>query len=217
MQVEPVVLSGPTLRLEPALLEHAPALWRALGSEVFRHTLEWPRDATLEAFEEWLAGSIAKADSLLFSIVPRREGAEPAAGPTAPAAPTAPIGVTGYLEIRPSHRGLEIGRTLIAPAHQGTRVNPESKYLLLGHAFEALGAVRVQFKTDVQNLHSQRAIEKLGAQREGVLRRYQTRSSGFVRDSVVYSITDGDWPAVKAGLERRLGLVDLAEGGSAGA
>jgi RimJ/RimL family protein N-acetyltransferase len=117
-----------------------------------------------------------------------------------------PIGVSGYLEIRPTHRGLEIGRTILAPEVQGTQANPESKYLLLGHAFEALGAVRVQFKTDVHNLHSQRAIEKLGAVREGVLRRYQARSSGFIRDSVVYSITDDEWPAVKARLEARLGL-----------
>lgn len=203
MRVEPVVLTGPTLRLEPARPEHAPELWRTLGPDVFRHTLEWPRDETLPAFEEWLAGSIARPDSLLFSIVPLEARA-----------PRAPVGVTGYLEIRPAHRGLEIGRTLIAPAYQGTRVNPESKYLLLGHAFEALGAVRVQFKTDLLNLHSQRAIEKLGAEREGVLRRYQARSSGFVRDSVVYSIIDDGWPAVRAGLERRLGLVDVPEAGA---
>jgi ribosomal-protein-alanine N-acetyltransferase len=215
MQVEPVVLTGPTLRLEPARPEHAPALWRSLGQDVFRHTLEWPRDETLEAFEEWLARSIARPDSLLYSVVPI--GVDPIEAGTAPSEPAGLMGVTGYLEIRAPHRGLEIGRTLIAPAHQGTTVNPESKYLLLGHAFEALGVVRVQFKTDVQNLHSQRAIEKLGAQREGVLRRYQARSSGFVRDSVVYSITDDDWPAVKAGLERRLGLVDPGGAGEAGA
>lgn len=201
MNVEPIVLSGPTLRLEPARLEHAPELWRRLGTEVFRHTLEWPADRTLAAFEEWLEGSLATPQSLLFAIVPRVEGLRPEV-PEPPAA----IGVTGYLEIRPPHRGLEIGRTLIAPEHQGTRVNPESKYLLLGHAFEALGALRVQFKTDAQNLHSQRALEKLGAKKEGVLRRYQTRTSGFVRNSVVYSITDDEWPAVKAGLEGRLGL-----------
>jgi ribosomal-protein-alanine N-acetyltransferase len=222
MRVEPVVLQGPTLRLEPARPEHAPALWRALGRDVFRHTLEWPRDESLPAFEEWLAASIAKPDSLLFAIVPLeivplgaalRETVAPDSreARSGPSESPEPVGVTGYLEIRPAHRGLEIGRTLIYPAHQGTRVNPESKYLLLGHAFEALEAVRVQFKTDVQNLHSQRAIEKLGAKREGVLRRYQARSSGFVRDSAVYSITDDDWPAVKAGLERRLGLADVRE------
>jgi ribosomal-protein-alanine N-acetyltransferase len=117
-----------------------------------------------------------------------------------------PVGMTGYLDIRPPHRGLEIGRTWIAKSHQGTKVNPESKYLLLRHAFEDLGAARVQFKTDVHNLQSQRAIEKLGAQREGVLRRYQMRSNGFLRDTMVFSLIAEEWPQAKAGLEERLGF-----------
>jgi N-acetyltransferase len=103
----------------------------------------------------------------------------------------------------PARRGLEIGRTWIAKSHQGTRVNPESKYLLLRHAFEELGAARVQFKTDVPNLQSQRAIEELGAQREGVLRRYQMRSNGFIRDTMVFSLIAAEWPAVKVGMEGR--------------
>lgn len=192
MNVEPIVLTGPTLRLEPARPEYAEGLWRKLGTGVFQHTLEWPRDGSLEAFREWYGRSLATPQTLLFAIVPT--GA------------AAPVGVTGYLDIRSQHRGLEIGRTILSPEVQGTRVNPESKYLLLAHAFEGLGAVRVQFKTDVQNLHSQRAIEKLGAVREGVLRRFQARSSGTIRDSVVYSITDAEWPVVKARLEVRLGL-----------
>jgi ribosomal-protein-alanine N-acetyltransferase len=85
-------------------------------------------------------------------------------------------------------------------------VNPESKYLLLRHAFEALGAARVQLKTDANNLHSQRAIEKLGAVREGVLRQYQMRSNGTLRDTVVYSVVRDEWPRVKTGLEARLGI-----------
>jgi RimJ/RimL family protein N-acetyltransferase len=118
--------------------------------------------------------------------------------------------VSGYLEIRPLHRGLEIGRTWIGRAHQGSRVNPESKYLLLRHAFETLGAARVQFKTDLHNLHSQRAIEKLGAVREGVLRQYQVRSNGTFRDTVIYSVIRDEWPEVKARLEARLGLAPQA-------
>jgi RimJ/RimL family protein N-acetyltransferase len=116
-----------------------------------------------------------------------------------------PVGATAYLEIRPAHRGLEIGRTWIARPWQGTRVNPESKHLLLRHAFETLGALRVQLKTDLLNLRSQRAIEKLGARREGVLRQYQTRGDGTQRDTVMYSLVAAEWPAVKAGLEARLG------------
>lgn len=190
MHVEPLVLQGSTVRLEPAGPQHAAALWRCSDPEVFRYTLEAPRDASLPAFEEWLVRSLALPDSLLFAIVLAATGE--------------PIGTTGYLEIRPPHRGLEIGRTWIARDQQRTKVNPESKLLLLGHAFESLGAVRVQLRTDLRNVQSQRAIEKLGAQREGVLRRYQTRTDGFVRDTVVYSIVKEEWPAVKSGLLARL-------------
>ena len=115
-----------------------------------------------------------------------------------------PIGATGFLEIRLPHHGLEIGRTWIATAHQGTEVNPESKYLLLRHAFEELQVLRVQLKTDLNNLHSQRAIEKLGARREGVLRNYQCRSNGQMRDTVIYSVIAAEWPDLKRALEARL-------------
>jgi RimJ/RimL family protein N-acetyltransferase len=190
MNVQPVRLEGPALRLEPLALEHAPLLWSHVDPEIFRHTLEVPRDAGYAAFEGWMRYSLGAADSQLWALFVKATGEA--------------VGVSGYLEIRPPHRGLEVGRTWIGKAHQGTRVNPESKYLLLRHAFEDLGAVRVQLKTDLNNLHSQRAIEKLGARREGVLRKYQTRSNGYVRDTVVYSILAEEWPAVKAGLEARL-------------
>lgn len=190
MNVQPVTLEGPTLLLEPLTLEHAPLLWPRVGPETFLHTLEMPRDGSSEAFVEWTRYCLGIPDSLLWALRLRETGEA--------------VGVSGYLEIRPRHRGLEIGRTWIGKAHQGTRVNPESKYLLLRHAFEDLGAVRVQLKTDLNNLRSQRAIEKLGAQREGVLRKYQTRSNGYVRDTVVYSIVAEEWPAVKAGLEARM-------------
>jgi RimJ/RimL family protein N-acetyltransferase len=115
------------------------------------------------------------------------------------------VGVTCYMDIRPAHRGLEIGSTWIARPYQGTRVNPESKYLLLRHAFENLGAVRVQLKTDGRNRQSQAAIAKLGAQREGVLRKHLILQDGYIRDTVMFSIIAEEWPAVKAGLETRLG------------
>lgn len=190
MNVEPVCLEGPSIVLEPLAPEHAPLLWPKAGPEVFQYTLEWPRDETLGAFEDWVRHCLRMPDSLCYTIFLKSTGEA--------------AGMTGYLEIRPAHLGLEIGRTWIGKAHQGTRVNPESKYLLLRHAFEGLGAVRVQFKTDSRNLHSQRAIEKLGAQREGLLRRYQIRSNGYIRDTAVYSILAEEWPGVKAGLEARL-------------
>jgi RimJ/RimL family protein N-acetyltransferase len=192
MNVQPVRLEGPTLILDPLTPAHAPALWPKTDPDLFLHTLEWPRDASAEAFADWMSRSLAMPASLLFIILVKPE--------------LEAVGMTGYLDIRPPHRGLEIGRTWIARSHQGTRVNPESKYLLLRHAFEDLGAARVQFKTDVNNLQSQRAIEKLGAQHEGVLRRFQMRSNGFIRDTMVFSLIAEEWPQVKAGLEGRLGF-----------
>jgi ribosomal-protein-alanine N-acetyltransferase len=191
MNVQPVRLEGPSLILEPLTPEHAPALWPRTAPDSFLHVLEWPRDASLEAFADWVRDSLAKPASLPFVILVKPE--------------LEPVGMTGYLDIRPPHRGLEIGRTWIAKSHQGTKVNPESKYLLLRHAFEELGAARVQFKTDVNNLQSQRAIEKLGAQREGVLRRFQMRSNGFLRDTMIFSLIAEEWPQAKARLEERIG------------
>lgn len=198
MNVQPIRLEGPSLVLEPLTPGHAAELWPKTDPEIFLHTLDWPRDAGLEAFEEWIRDGLARPEALLFLMRSKPD--------------LEAVGTTGYLDIRPRHRGLEIGRTLIVRSHQGTRVNPESKYLLLCHAFEDLGAARVQFKTDVNNLHSQRAIEKLGAKREGVLRRFQRRANGFVRDTMMFSIIAEEWPEVKAGLEARLGM----GGGSGG-
>ena len=190
MKVEPVLLEGRTLRLEPLSLDHAPGLWPHAEPEVFRWLLDLPRDGSYEAFRDWIGVTMRRPASLVFAMILAGTGE--------------PVGVSGYLEIRPEHRGIEIGRTWIGKAHQGGRVNPESKLLLFRHAFETLGAVRVQLKTDLRNLRSQRAIEKLGAVREGVLRRYQSRSNGEVRDTVMYSVLAEEWPDVKARLEARL-------------
>ena len=190
MDVRPIILEGSMIRLEPLVPEHAPLLFPHSEPDIFRYTLEWPRDWSAEAFDEWVRYCLQRPAALLWTVFVKETGEA--------------AGMTGFLEIRAEHRGLEIGRTWIARSHQGTRVNPESKYLLLRHAFEDLGAVRVQFKTDLNNLHSQRAIEKLGAAREGVLRRYQMRSNGTVRDTVMYSILAEEWPQVKARLEERL-------------
>jgi N-acetyltransferase len=190
MKVEPVLLEGRILRLEPLSLDHAPGLWPHAGPEVFQWLADLPRDGSYEAFRDWIGETMRRPASLTFAMILAETGE--------------PAGVSGYLEIRPAHRGIEIGRTWIGKAHQGSRVNPESKLLLFRHAFETLGAIRVQLKTDLRNLQSQRAIEKLGAVREGVLRRYQIRSNGEVRDTVVYSVLADEWPALKARLEARL-------------
>jgi RimJ/RimL family protein N-acetyltransferase len=193
MKVEPVRLQGKAIHLEPLTPDHAPGLWPHAGPEVFQWLADLPRDGSYEAFRDWIAEIVRKPASLTFAMILAGTGG-----------PGEPVGVSGYLDIRPDHRGLEIGRTWIGKANQGTRVNPESKYLLFRHAFETLGAIRVQLKTDLRNLHSQRAIEKLGAVREGVLRRYQIRSNGVVRDTVMYSVLAEEWPEVRSRLEARL-------------
>ena len=190
--LEPVVLRGRTIRLEPLTLDHAPALFRHASAEIFEWMVDWPLDESYEAYLEWERRGLEIPSSLLFAIVLRNTGE--------------PIGSTAYLDARPSNRAIEIGRSWIGKAHQGTAANPESKLLLLRHAFEEWGALRVQLKTDARNLHSQRAIEKLGAVREGTLRNYQIRADGRPRDTVMYSITAAEWPAVRVGLERRLEL-----------
>ena len=113
------------------------------------------------------------------------------------------VGTSSYMTFRPEHRGLEIGSTFIHPEVRGGPVNPESKHLLLANAFDE-GVVRVEFMVDVRNRRSQAAVNKLGARQEGVLRRHKITWTGHIRDSAVFSITDQDWPVVRAGLEARL-------------
>lgn len=114
------------------------------------------------------------------------------------------VGTTAYLEVSPADARLEIGSTAYSPATWGGTVNPATKLLLLGLAFDGLGAGRVQLKTDVRNVRSQQAIARLGASFEGVLRRYQRRTDGTVRDTVLFSVTAEQWPQVRDGLRARL-------------
>lgn len=191
MWVEPVVLEGRVVRLEPLGVEHAPGLLAAAEPELFRFTPQGPAAWTVEGFEADVRKITGLPDVAAFAIMHRPSGAV--------------IGRTTYMDIRPAHRGLEIGRTWIARAHQGTSVNPEMKLLMMRHAFERLRAVRVQFRTGLENVHSQRAIAKLGAVREGVMRQDRILPDGRVRDSVVFSVIDREWEGVKRGLEARLG------------
>jgi RimJ/RimL family protein N-acetyltransferase len=114
------------------------------------------------------------------------------------------IGSTRYLDVQEDDRTVEIGWTWYAPDTWGSVVNPEAKYLLMRRAFDEWGAIRVALKTDIRNLHSQAAIKKLGARYEGLLRNQRIRRDGSYRDTVVFSITDREWPAVKSRLEQRL-------------
>jgi len=198
---------APTIRLEPLETRHAADLFAAAEPRLFLHSMQNPAEWSVRGFEEEMARVKAVPGVVAFAMVLN-------SGERAGRA----IGRTTFMDIRPEHRGLEIGRTWISRAFQGTRVNPEAKYLMLRHAFERLTptAIRVQITTSGTNLHSQRAIEKLGARREGVLRDARLmpafaacpgREAPLLRDWVFYSVLAAEWPAAKERLRERLGLV----------
>jgi RimJ/RimL family protein N-acetyltransferase len=118
------------------------------------------------------------------------------------------VGTTSFLDASVHDARLEIGSTMYSPSQWGSDLNPTCKFLLMSFAFGELGMGRVQLKTDIRNVRSRNAIERLGARHEGVLRRYQRRTDGTVRDTVMYSVTAEDWPAVRAGLLTRIPPID---------
>ncbi|HEY0068532.1 MAG TPA: GNAT family protein [Chloroflexia bacterium] len=191
MKVGPVVLEGRVVRVVPLSIEHAEALFSVCERNIFQYFGYFPEPWTLEGFRTYIQKLRDTPDMQPFATTLRET--------------SQPVGVTTYMDIRPAHYGLEIGNTWIARPHHGTAVNPECKYLLLRHAFETLGAIRVQLKTDGRNLQSQHAIAKLGAKYEGTLRKFIIMPDGYLRDNVMFSITADEWPTVKAGLEARLG------------
>ena len=192
---EPVALSlqGRRVRLEPLAAQHADGLLAAGHfPSLWTVTVQVPLDSP-EAVAAYLATAArnrADGSEVPFAIIHE--------------ATDTLIGCTRWMDISRPHRRVEIGGTWITPAHQGSPANAEAKYLQLVHLFDVLAAVRVQLKTDLRNTQSQRAMERLGAVREGVLRRHMLVRDGFVRDSVYYGITDLDWPGVKRRLEERL-------------
>jgi RimJ/RimL family protein N-acetyltransferase len=193
MNIQPVTLTGQVVRLEMLSEVHVPDLAAVgLDERIWRYMLYGNIDTEekMRAFVQDMLARRARGTDLPFAVIYL--------------ASDRAIGCTRYLEIRPQHHGIEIGGTWYSPGYQGTAVNPECKYLLLRHAFETLGCVRVQIKTDVRNVHSQHAIERLGMVKEGVFRNHIITPDGTVRDSVYYSIIDAEWPTVKARLEKRL-------------
>lgn len=193
MQLKPVILRGRHVRLEPLAPEHADglvkhaaddAVWEHLALEPLR-TRALALDYIALAQRELAAGS-----ALTFAVV-RLDTGEAA-------------GTTTYFDVSATDRRLEIGRTWIGRERWRTAINTEAKRLLLGHAFEVMGCLRVQLKTDHRNVRSQTAIARLGAVREGVLRAHMRRRDGTQRDTVMFSIVADEWPAVKARLEEFL-------------
>lgn len=190
-----VVLRGRCVELTPAdpLLD-AGELFAALDHDaVWQHVAG--RSADVVAYKEVLEQAMS-AGRLPWVVRLTTDHAGFAAG--------AVVGTSSYLEVSVRDARLEIGFTAYTPAVWAGVVNPETKLLLLGYAFETLNAGRVQLKTDVRNARSQQAIARLGAQYEGILRRYQRRSDDTVRDTVLFSMLADEWPAARAGLIARL-------------
>ncbi len=189
------VLAGEVVQLCPVVPDRdAAELFAALDhDEVWRHVAGRPRDP--DDLAALLAAGI-DAGRLPWLVRLVRGWGGLAGG--------AVVGMSSYLDVSVHDARLEIGFTSYTPAVWGGAVNPETKLLLLGHAFDTLGAGRVQLKTDVRNVRSQQAIARLGASYEGTLRRYQRRADGTVRDTVLFSILAEEWPAVRTGLRDRL-------------
>jgi N-acetyltransferase len=186
-----LVLAGTHVRLEPLTLEDAEDLFAIAQDDEIWRWLPAAQPRNLKGMEAWVTtmlGGRSKGTSLPFIV------RDPGTG--------AAMGTTSYLGIVPEHRQVEIGWTWYARPHWRTAVNTECKYLLLRHAFEELGCIRVYLTTDLRNERSQRAIERLGAVREGVLRKYRVLpTDGYHRSSVMHSVIDDEWHAVKTRLE----------------
>jgi len=192
VDLTPVTLRGHWLTLEAIDERHAPGIFEAMRDDEVCRYLAWdpPKslDETLALVRE-AKDVMARGQAIVYAQVWNATGRA--------------IGSTRLLDVRPADRQVEIGSTFLGRDYWRTPANTESKYLFLRHCFESLGCVRVALKTDGRNLRSQEAIARLGAVREGVLRRHM-RIKNYQRDTVYFSILDDEWPAVKARLEARL-------------
>lgn len=184
-----VTLNGRFVQLRPLALSDAPAMLEHFDAEMVQYMSHSPREATLEAMQTYIRYLLGSPDRVNWGIFEHSSGKM--------------AGRTGFVRVNPEYRSVET-TTWIFPPFQGGKANPESKLLLIQHAFETLGAIRVQFRADARNARSCRAVEKLGAKLEGVLRKDQIYPSGLVRDTAVFSIIDEEWGAVKVMLEERL-------------
>jgi N-acetyltransferase len=182
-------LEGRIVVLDPLRPDHASGLWEAAQDPEIWLRMTVRGDATREVFDEWLEEALGEGN---------------AAFATLDAATGRPLGSTRYMTLRPEHRSLEIGGTWLVPAAWGTGANVEAKYLLLRHAFEQLGCLRVEFKTEAANERSRAALAALPARFEGIHRKHMLVRGGERRDSAWYSVVDDEWPDVREALERRL-------------
>jgi RimJ/RimL family protein N-acetyltransferase len=186
-------LEGRLVVLEPVEPRHEEPLWEAAQDREIWRLTSADVGGSRAAFDRWLAQlrtAFAAGEEVPFATLERESGRA--------------VGSTRFLTLRPEHRGLEIGHTWLRSELWQGGVNVEAKLLMLEHAFERCGCMRVEFKTDARNDRSRRAMEALPARFEGIFRKHMLVRDGEVRDSAYYAIVDDDWPEVKANLERRL-------------
>ncbi len=187
---KPAVLNGKHIRLEPLEPQHYAALYDALEPEIFGLMPQDPTRNKTKTLAEFVAQLEWPSTRMPFVVILQESGEI--------------VGSSSFFATDLANKGVEIGGTWYKKSVQGTFVNPESKYLLLELAFEVWNVLRVQLKTHHLNLQSQRAIEKLGAIREGILRNHMIYEDGSLRHSVMYSILPEEWEGVKKGLLERI-------------
>lgn len=192
MNPVPVTLSNEFITLEPLESAHGADLLVALDDRVFAYMPMRAAVGTLDDVERYIQSQNARPNAITFCVIDNATGKA--------------VGSTSFMNIRNEHRGLEIGSTWITQGSRGTKTNPSMKYLMLKHAFEDLGAIRVELKTDARNAQSRAAILKLGAQFEGIMRQHMVMDDGYLRDTAVYSILDTQWVSVRDSLLARLGV-----------
>ena len=188
----PVTLEGRYITLEPLAERHAREIFDVMQDEDVCRYLAWAPPKTLDetlALIRQAEGLMARRESVVFAQIWKASGRA--------------IGSTRLLDVRPGDRQVEIGSTFLGRDYWRTAANTESKFLFLGHCFDTLGCVRVALKTDGRNVRSQEALSRLGAVREGTLRKH-TNVRGYQRDTVYFSILDTEWPAVRTRLSTRL-------------
>ena len=181
------------MRLDPLSPSHQDALVKAASDGelwTLPYTIVPSKETIAEYIEKTLASQVQGLEQP-FTIVDKQRGEI--------------VGATRYTQIKPAHRKLEIGYTWLAQRAQRTAINTEAKYLLLSHAFDSLGYIRVELLTDILNERSQAAILRLGAKQEGILRNHMIMPDGRYRDSVCFSIIESEWPSVRERLLARLG------------
>jgi RimJ/RimL family protein N-acetyltransferase len=186
-------LEGRVVMLEPVEPRHEEALWEAAQDPAVWTITSSDVGSSRPEFDAWwdqLRDAFAAGHEVPFATLERSSGRV--------------IGSTRFLSLRPEHRGVEIGHTWLRSEAWQTGANVDAKLLMLEHAFERCGCMRVEFKTDERNERSRRAMEALPARFEGVFRKHMLVRGGDVRSSAYYSIVDDEWPAVRANLERRL-------------